>query len=164
MESSMADVTELVWVPVPRLASSFSLKTGVDGWSTVGAGATTQNQTYFATQPYSRVFLFLRLARTPTVYNLRFVMGSSLLAGMAILTVFINGGEADRLGFANACFLGIVSWQFILVSSTPALGPSRPKRPAPAPKIAERLLPRSFYRAATVSAHTCGPPHAQWVM
>ena len=125
MESAESDFTQVVWVPVPRLTNSFTPKGGVDGWTTIGAGSIVRNQTYSATLPYSRVFLFLRLARTPTVYNLRFVMGSSLLAGMAILTVLINGGEADRVGFANACFLGIVSWQFILVSSTPALGPSR---------------------------------------
>lgn len=41
---------------------------------------------------------------------------------MALLVLFVPGHEPDRLGFVQSSFLGIVSWQFILVSSTPVTG------------------------------------------
>lgn len=41
---------------------------------------------------------------------------------MALLVLFVPGDEPDRLGFVQSSFLGIVSWQFILVSSTPVTG------------------------------------------
>ena len=71
---------------------------------------------------YSHMHIYVRLNRQPSIYNMRFTLGSSLLTIMAFFTLFIKPDEPDRLGFANTCFLGIVSWQFILVASTPALG------------------------------------------
>jgi hypothetical protein len=41
---------------------------------------------------------------------------------MALLTLFIPANEPDRLGFAQGSFLGIVAWQFVLVSATPPTG------------------------------------------
>lgn len=41
---------------------------------------------------------------------------------MALMVLFVPGDEPDRLGFVQSSFLGIVSWQFILVSSTPVTG------------------------------------------
>ena len=41
---------------------------------------------------------------------------------MALLVLFVPGDEPDRLGFVQSSFLGIVSWQFILVSGTPVTG------------------------------------------
>jgi hypothetical protein len=41
---------------------------------------------------------------------------------MSFLSLYMNAGQQDRLSIAATCFLGVVSWQFILVSSTPAIG------------------------------------------
>ena len=71
---------------------------------------------------YSHMHIYVRLSRQPSIYNMRFSLGSALLTIMAFFKLFIKPDEPDRLGFANTCFLGIVSWQFILVASTPALG------------------------------------------
>ena len=38
------------------------------------------------------------------------------------MVLFVPGDEPDRLGFVQSSFLGIVSWQFILVTSTPVTG------------------------------------------
>ena len=51
-----------------------------------------------------------------------FVLGVGFLVVMAILVMMLNKEGSDRLGFVQTSFLGVVSWQFILVSTTPALG------------------------------------------
>lgn len=48
--------------------------------------------------------------------------GVTFLVAMALLVLFVPGNEPDRLGFVQSSFLGIVSWQFILVASTPVTG------------------------------------------
>jgi hypothetical protein len=57
----------------------------------------------------------------PYLFN-RYVWGIVFLVAMALLVLFVPGDEPDRLGFVQSSFLGIVSWQFILVSSTPVTG------------------------------------------
>ena len=52
----------------------------------------------------------------------RYIWGVVFLVSMALLVLVVPGHEPDRLGFVQSSFLGIVSWQFILVSSTPVTG------------------------------------------
>ena len=96
----------------------------VDGWFVVGAGGVSYEKFMPAVvTAYPRIYLYVRLTRLASIYNLRFVAGTVLLNVLALLGMTLRGEWInDRLNLPLACFLGIVSWQFILVSSTPALG------------------------------------------
>ena len=96
----------------------------VDGWTIVGAGGVSYEKYLPSiTVAFPRIYLYVRLTRLASIYNLRFVAGTVLLNVLALLGMVLRGEWInDRLNLPLACFLGIVSWQFILVSSTPALG------------------------------------------
>jgi hypothetical protein len=96
----------------------------VDGWSIVGAGGVSYEK-YLPSisTAFPRIYLYVRLSRLASIYNLRFVAGTVLLNVLALMGMVLRGEWInDRLNLPLACFLGIVSWQFILVTSTPALG------------------------------------------
>jgi hypothetical protein len=57
-----------------------------------------------------------------TYTNPRKTANNTYSVAMAFMVLFVPGDEPDRLGFVQSSFLGIVSWQFILVSSTPVTG------------------------------------------
>jgi len=96
----------------------------VDGWSVLGAGSVSYEKYIPSVSvAFPRIYLYLRLSRLASIYNLRFVAGTVLLNVLALMGMVLRGEWInDRLNLPLACFLGIVSWQFILVSSTPALG------------------------------------------
>ena len=96
----------------------------VDGWTVVGAGGVSYEKYMPSiTVAFPRIYLYVRLTRLASIYNLRFVAGTVLLNVLALMGMVLRGEWInDRLNLPLACFLGIVSWQFILVSSTPALG------------------------------------------
>ena len=123
LESRAAHFKDLRWVPCSSLQRALLPPSEVAGWTVLGVGTTVSDRYHPIDDTFfSHLHTYVRLVRQPGIYNLRFTLGSSLLTLMAFFTLFIKPDEPDRLGFANACFLGIVSWQFILVSSTPALG------------------------------------------
>ena len=123
LESRNTQFKELRWVPAATLRDSLMPPVEVAGWDVLGVGSSVSDYYYnVENTSFSHMHIYVRLVRQPSIYNLRFTLGSVLLITMAFMTFLIKPDEPDRLGFANACFLGIVSWQFILVSSTPALG------------------------------------------
>ena len=124
MESTTYLTSELTWVPV--LGFKQTLLPGglvIDGWKVVDSGAYTIDYLYAAfDETYSRLVLSVLLKRESTYFTDRFVFNVALLVAMAILIGVLHPSEADRTGIVLATFLGVVSWVFVLVSVTPALG------------------------------------------
>jgi hypothetical protein len=125
IESFLWSVSKLRFVALPTLQIGLARlgKNAVGGWRLETTGVTVFEYTYkqFG-ERYHRLKIMLTLARLPDFYISRFVWGAIFLVAMALLTLFIPANEPDRLGFAQGSFLGIVAWQFVLVSATPPTG------------------------------------------
>lgn len=130
LESLTHEADQLQWVAPPNVlpglvppgpwAGAYS---SVSGWDVLKAEGVESTQAYGVFgQSYSRLSLLVRMRRQSSYYGLRYVMGCALLVVMAILALFVRGDVPERIGFAQASFLGIVSWQFVLAASSPALG------------------------------------------
>ena len=160
IESSKHEASGVIWVPVASSAKGLlppSGNEGVSGWNITSTKAETYMHDYtLFGETYHALKFSLRLARIPDYYIPRYVWGVVFLVAMALLTLFVPGSEPDRefvarppsdgptciiilltqptpmtgLGFVQSSFLGIVSWQFILVSSTPVTGCKFAARPA----------------------------------
>ena len=126
IESSSWQADNLKWVPVNTSLNGLyppGGPAGVSGWmiSAPRADVTIHEYTNLH-EAYSALSFSLRLARIPDYYVTRYIWGVVFLVAMALLVLFVPGDEPDRLGFVQSSFLGIVSLQFILVSSTPVTG------------------------------------------
>ena len=134
IEAYLYDVDELVWVPVPSISAGLippQGRGGVPGWDIASTSATVSEEEYpIFNETYSRLKLSLRLARIPDFYISKYVWGVVFLVAMALLVLLVPGNEPDRLGFVQSSFLGIVSWQFVIVSSTPVTGCAFAARPS----------------------------------
>ena len=73
-------------------------------------------------ETYHQIVLVLALQRLPDYYVSRYVWGAVFLVAMCFLTLCVPSEEADRLGYAQGSFLGIVAWEFILVTGLPPTG------------------------------------------
>jgi hypothetical protein len=62
------------------------------------------------------------LQREYSYYVSRVCSNIILLVIMAAFVAFVNAKEADRLGFVQASFLGVVSWLFVLNAEVPKVG------------------------------------------
>jgi hypothetical protein len=123
MESTQWQISDMVWVPMDNIKEGiYPHMTGrVPGWVIDGTRFDTQNVHYeIFDEHYHRCSVWLDISREVGYYMLRFVAGTSFLVFMAALTVFLK--IDNRLGFVQASFLGVVSWQFIIVTSSPPLG------------------------------------------
>jgi hypothetical protein len=93
------------------------------GWDHLGNSVLLLNHTYPALQEtYHRVEMTVVLQRQYAYYLSRVVANIILLVLMASGVTFLGNREADRLGFVQASFVGIVSWLFVLSAETPKLG------------------------------------------
>jgi hypothetical protein len=120
---------ELVWVPTSSCVNGLipSETPGkhdpVDGWDVTSTTARSEDFVYTQLgETYNRLSAEFSIKRQSAYYVNRYVFGCGLLVTMALLVLCLRGDEPDRLGFVQSSFLGLVSWQFILVSSVPPLG------------------------------------------
>jgi hypothetical protein len=121
--------TELVWVPTSSCTNGLippetvGKHDPIDGWDVTSKSAKTTDYEYTQLgETYSRFSAEFSIRRQSQYYVNRYVFGCGLLVTMALLVLCLRGDEPDRLGFVQSSFLGLVSWQFILVSSVPPLG------------------------------------------
>jgi len=121
--------TELVWVPTSSCTNGLippetaGKHDPIDGWDVTSKSAKTTDYEYTQLgETYSRLSAEFSIRRQSQYYVNRYVFGCGLLVTMALLVLCLRGDEPDRLGFVQSSFLGLVSWQFILVSSVPPLG------------------------------------------
>lgn len=123
IKSSDMQVSSVVFLPTSGARIGFIPSDGIDGWKILSSAASNENN-YYAVfdESYSKLYLSLDVARLSDPLVQRYVWGVTFLVVMGILVLCISADEPDRLGFVQSSFLGIVSWQFILVSSTPNLG------------------------------------------
>jgi hypothetical protein len=126
MESFSMQEDAMYFVPVKGIEQGLLPKEGPDsvgGWSIIGRSATTFSHNYETLEEtYHSLKLTLELQRQADYYITRYVWGTIFLVAMALLVLFVPGDCPDRLGSVQASFLGIVSWQFILVTSAPVTG------------------------------------------
>ncbi len=126
VESKQWDVDHVEWVPAASIAQGMyppDGPSGVTGWNIVASWSAVSPHLYPALgETYGALKAALRLQRIPDYYVTRYIWGVVFLVGMALLVLLVPGDAPDRLGFVQSSFLGIVSWQFILVSSTPVTG------------------------------------------
>jgi hypothetical protein len=73
-------------------------------------------------ETYDRVVFSIPLERMAEYYISRHVCAVSFLVGMAALTMCMPAKDENRLGFCQASFSGIVSWQMILTANLPPTG------------------------------------------
>ena len=127
VESSNWDATELKWVPtkgaVDGVVPEGDVREVVGGWVVTGSSASEADYYYKSfEQHFSRLSMEVRIDRQSFYYTSRFVFGVAVLVVMAILVLFMVGEEPDRLGFVQSSFLGVISFEFILVLILPPLG------------------------------------------
>lgn len=123
LESFLHQTTAMVLVRVPGMVKGLLPPNDVSGWMIYDTFATVVDHTYsMFGETYHTMHMGLRLKRNPDYYLSRIVWGVVFLVAMGFLVFFVPGEEPDRLGFAQSSFLGIVSWQFIIVSITPVTG------------------------------------------
>lgn len=111
VESTLWTTKDLVWYPAPGLLSGLNppaLK--VDSWDKKEASVLNITHHYDALdEDYARLTMSISLLRQSGYYMSRVVSNIIMLVIMASAVAFIPGAEADRLGFVQACFLGVVS-------------------------------------------------------
>ena len=117
---------QLVWEASADTTTSIIPPTGVTGiagWVIKGTSvlSSTHEYTTFG-ESYNQLTISLTLQRNADYFVARYVWGVTFLVAMGLLVLLVPGNEPDRLGFVQSSFLGIVSWQFILVASTPNMG------------------------------------------
>jgi len=127
VESSNWDSNELKWVPTKGAADGIvpegDKSEVVGGWIVTGSSASEADYFYKSfDQHFSRLSMEVRIDRQSFYYTSRFVFGVAVLVVMAILVLFMVGEEPDRLGFVQSSFLGVISFEFILVLILPPLG------------------------------------------
>jgi hypothetical protein len=127
MESTTWESRDLKWVPVAAAKAGIlpqgDIHEAIGGWTLTGSDATVSDKLYAAfDQVYSRLELSIMIDRQSYYYTSRFVFGVGILVVMAILVLFMVGEEPDRLGFVQSSFLGVISFEFILVLILPPLG------------------------------------------
>ena len=126
VESTAYGSSELVWVAAAGTTTSIippSGVTGIAGWVIKGASVSSMTHEYpLFGESYDQLTISLVLQRNPDYFVARYVWGVTFLVAMGLLVLLVPGNEPDRLGFVQSSFLGIVSWQFILVASTPNMG------------------------------------------
>lgn len=128
-ESTKWQSSDLVWVPTSSCTNGLvppetaGKHDPIDGWDVISKSAKTSDFEYTQLgETYSRLSAEFSIRRQSAYYVNRYVFGCGLLVTMALLVLCLRGDEPDRLGFVQSSFLGLVSWQFILVSSVPPLG------------------------------------------
>lgn len=126
IESKTHETNELVWVAAANTTASIippAGVTGVAGWLIKGSSVTSSTHDYptFG-ESYDQLLISLSLQRNSDYFVTRYVWGVTFLVAMGLLVLLVPGNEPDRLGFVQSSFLGVVSWQFILVASTPNMG------------------------------------------
>ena len=123
IESSTYELADVRFVPTPKCARGFLPSNGIDGWKILTSNAKDVDHAYETFgENYSTVSMELHVNRLSEPLVQRYIWGVTFLVVMGILVLCVSADEPDRLGFVQSSFLGIVSWQFILVSSTPNLG------------------------------------------
>jgi hypothetical protein len=126
IESFSMQEDQMHFRPVKGIEGGLLPKEGsqaVSGWTIVSSTVTTSAHSYDTFEEvYDQLKLTLELTRLPDYYITRYVWGVVFLVAMALLVLFVPGDCPDRLGFVQASFFGIVSWQFILVESAPVTG------------------------------------------
>ena len=127
MESTTWESRDLKWVPVAAAKAGIVPQgdkyEAIGGWILTGSDSVVTDKAYTAfNQVYSRLELTVKIDRQSYYYTSRFVFGVGILVVMAILVLFMVGEEPDRLGFVQSSFLGVISFEFILVLILPPLG------------------------------------------
>ena len=132
VESSSHDSTELVWVPSGSInegilvnGPGITRKNAINGWTVTGVGAAA-NGHYYPTvgQTFSRLAVVAHVERQSMFWTMRIVLGMVLYTLMSILTIASSASLDPILRFAvvGGFFVGMVGWQYVLVSLTPVLG------------------------------------------
>ena len=132
IESSNYDITQLVWRPGGGINDGIIVsgpgvtwKNAIDGWTVKGVGASATDHTYRATgQTFSRLAIVVRLERQSMFWTTRIVLGMVLYTLMSIFALASSASfdAIARYGVVGGFFMGMVGWQYVLVSLTPALG------------------------------------------
>ena len=126
LESFNTQETGMFFRPVVGIEKGLVPAAGVkavSGWTIISSTAHSSSHVYeIFDETYHQLRLTLEMRREPDYYVTRYVWGVVFLVAMALLTLFDPADDPNRLGFVQSSFLGIVSWQFIVVSSVPVTG------------------------------------------
>jgi hypothetical protein len=73
-------------------------------------------------ETYHRAGITLKLGRVPVYFLGKYVLNISLIVLMALATLVFDNGSENGFAVPVACFMGIVSWMFVLAAQIPVLG------------------------------------------
>ena len=73
-------------------------------------------------ETYARAGITIKLSRNPVYFLGKYVLNISLIVLMALATLVFDNGSENNFAVPVACFMGIVSWMFVLAAQTPVLG------------------------------------------
>jgi hypothetical protein len=113
---------------VRLVASAVNMKSllpeaNIDGWEVVRSDVAHLTKEYiYSEESMSRVVLSVHVRRHSGQLVNRYVVGVSLLVFMAIFAVTLEPNNPNRQTMQQSSFLGVVAWQYVLVSSTPDMG------------------------------------------
>ena len=126
IESTDYESDVIKWVAAAGSTASIippSGVSGIAGWVIMGTSVSSTEHDYpLFSETFNQLAINLVLQRNPDYFVTRYVWGVTFLVAMGLLVLLVPGDQPDRLGFVQSSFLGIVSWQFILVVSTPNMG------------------------------------------
>jgi hypothetical protein len=113
---------------VRLVASPVNLKsmlpnTPINGWSVKRTAIEHFSKDYvYSEETFSTVTLVITTERASGQLLSRYVLGVSFLVFMAFFAITLEPDNPNRQTMQQASFLGVVAWQYVLVSSTPSMG------------------------------------------
>jgi hypothetical protein len=113
---------------VRLVASPINLKsmlptTAINGWEIKRTTIEHYSKDYvYSEENFAAVTLTIAVERASGQLLSRYVLGVSFLVLMAFLAITLAPNEPNRQTMQQASFLGVVAWQYVLVSSTPSMG------------------------------------------
>jgi hypothetical protein len=89
----------------------------------ISKGSLTSSNVYESLgETYHRAGITLKLGRVPVYFLGKYVLNISLIVLMALSTLVFDNGSENGFAVPVACFMGIVSWMFVLAAQIPVLG------------------------------------------
>ena len=113
---------------VRLVASPINLKsmlpdTPINGWTVKSTAIEHFSKDYvFSEETFSTITLIIQMERASGQLLSRYVLGVSFLVFMAFFAITLEPDNPNRQTMQQASFLGVVAWQYVLVSSTPSMG------------------------------------------
>lgn len=93
----------------------------IPGWTVKSTFLDFATVEYTSEEVFSTLTFTVQVTRSPSKLVSRYVLGVSFLVFMGIFAILLEPHNPNRQTMQQASFLGVVAWQYVLVSSTPSM-------------------------------------------